>query len=82
MKKNPNVEMKRRLALIQGQVEGVGKMIDDNRGCLEIVQQITAVRSALAKVGIGILKNESISCVKGKDSEKLEDILRSFYKLA
>ena len=40
-------EVKKRLARIEGHVKGITKMIDEGKGYPEIVQQITAVRSAL-----------------------------------
>ncbi|NHI02513.1 hypothetical protein DYY67_0552 [Candidatus Nitrosotalea sp. TS] len=40
-------EVKKRLARIEGHVKGIRKMIDDEKGYPEIVQQITAVRAAL-----------------------------------
>lgn len=39
-----------RLCRIEGQVRGLGKMIDSNRNCLDIVHQISAVISALRRV--------------------------------
>lgn len=40
-------ELKRRLARIEGQVRAISKMLDDERGYPEIVQQISAVRAAI-----------------------------------
>jgi DNA-binding FrmR family transcriptional regulator len=40
-------ELKKRLASIEGHVRAISKMVDEERGYPEIVQQITAVRSAI-----------------------------------
>ncbi|WP_295183471.1 metal-sensitive transcriptional regulator [Veillonella sp.] len=40
-------KLTRRLRRIKGQVEGIEKMIDDHRYCVEVLQQIGAVRAAL-----------------------------------
>ena len=67
------------MSKIKGQVEGVEKMIDQDRDCLDIVQQIVAVNSALKGVSIEILKNETITCVD--DKEKFEVLLKNLFKL-
>ncbi|KUK76933.1 MAG: hypothetical protein XD93_0634, partial [candidate division WS6 bacterium 34_10] len=54
-----NKELQNRIARIKGQIEGVERMIDEQRDSLDIVQQIVAINSALKKVGIEILKDET-----------------------
>jgi len=54
-------------------------MIDQDRECLEIVQQVVAVNSALKKVGIEILKDETATCVS--DKKKFEILLESLFRL-
>ncbi len=53
--KNP--ELKKRLASIEGHVKAIGRMVDEERGYPEIVQQISAVRSALDGVTEVIVKD-------------------------
>jgi len=75
-------KLDRRLALIEGQVKGIRKMLDEQRDCMEIVQQIAAVRAGLAKVGVEVLKDESVTCIKNKDKySQLDTILESIFKL-
>ncbi len=47
MTHHKNPELKRRLASIEGHVRAISKMVDEERGYPEIVQQISAVRSAI-----------------------------------
>jgi len=47
MTHHKNPELKRRLASIEGHAKDINRMIDEERGYPEIVQQISAVRSAL-----------------------------------
>jgi DNA-binding FrmR family transcriptional regulator len=47
MTHHKNPELKRRLASIEGYVKAINRMVDEKRGYPEIVQQISAVRSAL-----------------------------------
>ncbi len=54
----------RRLNRIEGQVRGISRMIDEERYCIEILQQMQAIKSALAKVEDAILKDHAASCVE------------------
>ena len=54
-----------RLEKIAGQVKGVRKMVEDRRYCLDILNQIEAVRSALAAVSKVVLGNHIETCVAG-----------------
>lgn len=76
---NNKKELQSRISKIDGQINGIQKMIDMNREPLEIVQQIVAVNSALKKVSIEILKGETATCVK--DKKKFEYLLDSLFKL-
>jgi DNA-binding FrmR family transcriptional regulator len=48
---------------IEGQVRGIGKMIEENRYCIDIVTQIEAARAALARVEADLLKRHLQHCV-------------------
>ena len=52
-----------RLNRIAGQVHGVAKMIEDDRYCMDILHQIQAIKSALAKVESQVLKDHAACCV-------------------
>ena len=54
----------RRLSRIEGQVRGVNRMIAEERYCIDILQQLQAVKSALAKVEDAVLKDHSATCVE------------------
>ncbi len=53
----------KRLNRIAGQVRGVSQMIEDERYCIDILHQIQAVKSALAKVESQVLKDHAACCV-------------------
>ncbi|MCD4756515.1 metal-sensitive transcriptional regulator [bacterium] len=72
-------ELQNRISKIEGQIKGIQKMIDKGRDSLDIVQQIVAVNSALKKVGIEILKEETATCVN--DKKKFETLLESLFRL-
>lgn len=52
-----------RLNRIAGQVQGVAKMVEDDRYCIDILHQIQAVKSALVKVETQVLKDHASCCV-------------------
>jgi len=85
MKKNPNhqdnlVALRR----IEGQVRGVQRMIEDRKYCIDILNQVYAIKGALAKVEEKILEKHFQHCVteaiKGSSErekrQKLDEILR------
>jgi CsoR family transcriptional regulator, copper-sensing transcriptional repressor len=77
-----------RLSRIAGQVQGVRKMVEDKKYCIDIVTQIQAVRSALRSVEMQILKKHMHHCVNDafasgsqKDAdEKMDELLRVMKK--
>ncbi|MFU8815424.1 MAG: metal-sensitive transcriptional regulator [Pseudomonadales bacterium] len=54
----------RRLKKIEGQVRGLIRMIEDDRYCIDILHQVTAVKAALSKTESEILKNHAATCVE------------------
>lgn len=70
-----NSEKRRKLRAranrIAGQVAGIQRMIDEERYCVDILDQIAAVRSALDALGVEMLSQHLESCVlgHGTDSE-------------
>lgn len=69
----------KRLNRIEGQVKGVQKMVEDERYCVDILVQISAIRSAINKVGNIILENHIKGCVsnsiKDGDSEQANEVI-------
>lgn len=54
----------KRLSKIEGQVRGIAKMVDEDRYCIEIITQISAVRAALRRVEEAVLKDHVGHCVE------------------
>jgi DNA-binding FrmR family transcriptional regulator len=52
-----------RLARIEGQVRGVSRMVEEDRYCIDILNQMQAVKTALKRVEEEILKNHAAHCV-------------------
>ena len=64
MRMDIKVSCQKRLNRIEGQVRGLAKMVDEDRYCIDIVTQISAVRSALRRVEEEILKDHVAHCVE------------------
>lgn len=58
--------MRARIKRITGQVSGVQRMIDEDRYCVDILNQISAVRSALDALGVALLSNHVECCILGQ----------------
>lgn len=56
-------QLKNRLNRMAGQLNGIGRMLDDNRYCGDILTQIAAVESALQSFGYIVLQNHLETCV-------------------
>ena len=60
---NEKNDITQRLKKISGQINGIDKMLDEGRYCVDIIQQVLAARAALNKVGLMILESHAKSCV-------------------
>jgi CsoR family transcriptional regulator, copper-sensing transcriptional repressor len=58
-------QLQARLRRIEGQVRGVQKMVDEDRYCIDVVTQITAIQAALDKVALGLLDDHAKHCIAG-----------------
>ena len=81
-------ELKLRLKKVAGQINGIDKMLDDGRYCVDVVQQILAARAALNRVSMIVLESHAKSCVvtairenRAEESiDELMNVLKQFTK--
>ena len=83
MEKSTNKEMQHRMRNIIGHMKGIEKMIEEEKYCIDIINQITAVQSSLKKLSDQMLENHLNSCVKnaikrGNDEEVLDELMEVF----
>ena len=52
-----------RLRRVEGQVRGITQMVENDRYCIDILHQLQAVKSALARAEDEILKNHAAHCI-------------------
>ncbi|HEX9074566.1 MAG TPA: metal-sensitive transcriptional regulator [Anaerolineae bacterium] len=59
------VELVKRLKRIEGQTRGVQKMVDEDRGCTEILSQLAAINEAVRSVSLMLAENYAVECLQG-----------------
>ena len=77
-------QVKKYLAIAKGQLEGIIKMIDEDRYCLDVSDQLMATRALLKKTNNLILKNHIDNCVKDAirngDDQKIDEVIKALEK--
>ena len=64
MQDNAKAAVLKRLSRIEGQVRGLARMVEDDRYCIDVVTQISAVRAALRRAEEEILRDHVAHCVE------------------
>lgn len=85
MRQDIKSKAQRRLKIIEGQVRGLHKMIDDEKYCIDIITQATAIKEGLSGVEDLILENHLtthvIHQIKHGDDKKAAAEILKVYKL-
>lgn len=78
-------DLRKRLARIEGQVRGIDRMVEQDRYCIDVLTQISAIQAALDKVALGLLDDHTAHCVMGADAdtrdEKAEELMAAVGRL-
>lgn len=74
-----------RLKKIEGQIRGIQRMIESDRYCIDVINQITASSKALNAVSLTVMKGHLETCVSdavksGNSQEKIEELIESLYR--
>ncbi len=74
-----------RLKKIEGQVRGIMKMVQEEKYCIDIINQITAAEKALDGVAKIVMKRHVESCVsnaivRGEGQDKIEELIQTVFK--
>jgi CsoR family transcriptional regulator, copper-sensing transcriptional repressor len=64
MQKEAKALVQKRLNRIEGQVRGLSRMVEEDRYCIDVVTQISAVRAALRRVEEEVLRDHVSHCVE------------------
>ena len=78
-------DLLKRLARIEGQVRGIARMVEDDRYCIDILTQISAVQKAVDAVALGLLDDHVRHCVAGSageaQSERMDELMAAVGRL-
>ena len=77
----------RRLSIIEGQVRGLRRMVEESAGCVDILTQVSAVHEALRGVGKLVVRHHIETCVtdglqSDKKQQHQEELMDLIYKLS
>ena len=75
-----NKDILNRLKRIEGQVKGIQGMVEKDTCCKDILVQISAIRSAINKVGALMLENYACNCLDTEDKleeEKIKELIKT-----
>jgi CsoR family transcriptional regulator, copper-sensing transcriptional repressor len=72
-----------RLARVEGQVRGLARMVEDDRYCIDVLTQVSAVQAALDRVALELLDGHAQTCVAGApdEPEKLREMMDAVERL-
>nr|WP_041808935.1 metal-sensing transcriptional repressor [Evansella cellulosilytica] len=70
-----------RLKRVEGQVRGIQRMIEEDRYCVDILVQLSAINAALKKVGYHLLEDHTRGCVShavanGEGDEAINELMK------
>lgn len=78
-------QLTKRLRRIEGQVRGVQTMVEEERYCIDVLTQISAIQAALDKVALGLLDEHANHCVMGAEgaakAEKTDELMSAVARL-
>ena len=66
-------QLLKRLKRVEGQVRGVQNMVDEDRYCIDVLTQISAVQAAIDKVALGLMDDHARHCVIDGPEDLKED---------
>jgi DNA-binding FrmR family transcriptional regulator len=79
-------QLTNRLRRIEGQVRGIERMVDEDRYCIDVLTQISAVQAALDKVALGLLDDHARHCIinghgAGEPAELTDELMAAVARL-
>jgi len=76
--------MQARLSRIEGQVRGVARMVEEQRSCMEVLQQLASIQAALRGVTKDVLRNYLERCatdaIRSGDTAVYDELMEAIYK--
>lgn len=78
--KKINEAVQNRIAKIEGQLNGIRKMLNNDKACTDVVTQVLAIKEAVSSLGVEILKDDLI-CNRKKLNNLDEKYLKTLFKI-
>lgn len=80
-------ELLKRLNRVEGQVRGIARMVEDDRYCIDVLTQISAIQSALDAFALRLLRSHAHGCVQdairsGNGDASIDELLTVIEKFA
>ena len=69
-----NKDISLRLKKVEGQIRGIQKMLDEDRNCVDVIQQLQAIQSAISSTNQLIIKQYLSNCFKDSNLDSEEKI--------
>jgi DNA-binding FrmR family transcriptional regulator len=72
-----------RLSRLEGQVRGVTRMVEEDRYCIDVLTQISAIQAALDKVALGLVDGHVRVCMRANDAseERVDELMAAVGRL-
>lgn len=70
-----------RLRTVKGHIAGIEKMVDEGKGCEDVLTQILAIKSSVHKIGLMVMESHALECLLDPDedgkveAERMEHII-------
>jgi CsoR family transcriptional regulator, copper-sensing transcriptional repressor len=80
-------QLLKRLSRIEGQVRGVSRMVEDDKYCIDILTQVSAVKAALDKVALELLRDHAKHCLTNDavhshgESDKADELVGAISRM-
>ena len=81
VQRDSKAALAKRLKRIEGQVRGLQRMIDEERYCIDVLTQISAVNAALDSVALKVLEDHVAHCVRDGGDEKVTELVDAVARL-
>jgi DNA-binding FrmR family transcriptional regulator len=87
VRRSDKPQLLKRLNRVEGQVRGIARMVEEDRYCIDVLTQISAVRSALDAVALQLLRDHAHGCVRnavrsGQGDDAIDELLMVVEKFA
>jgi DNA-binding FrmR family transcriptional regulator len=87
VRRSDKPQLLKRLNRVEGQVRGIARMVEEDRYCIDVLTQISAVRSALDAVALQLLRDHAHGCVRnavrsGQGDAAIDELLVVVEKFA